>query len=228
MFVGSRRMRFQSYHDVDLESNSRAWWIEQSLARWYKCRRDRVELASLAKRPIHLFLSWLRSFSKNRRPHSDQRCAFFNRDREILRHSHRELRKIDMKLRLHASAQLAQLNKIFPRSFGFLGDRRDRHKPQDRQPWQREQRFHFCAQLVRFHQLRGPLSPPLGRSARARARDFQRSKPCRIVGPALRLPINNISARSPRRPLGLPILYGVCLDLRRRSSIAQSAATTRI
>src|SRR5206468_6828804 len=156
MFVGSRRMRFQSYHDVDLESNSRAWWIEQSLARWYKCRRDRVELASPAARPIHLFSSWLRSFSKNRRPHSDQRCAFFNRDREILRHPHRELRKIDMKLRLQASAQLAQLNKIFPRSFGFLGDRRDRHKPQDRQSWQREQRFHFCAQLIG---LKAELTP---------------------------------------------------------------------
>src|SRR6266446_9669421 len=50
MFVGSRRMGFRSYHDVDLESNSRAWWIEQSLARWYKCRRSRLELASPAER----------------------------------------------------------------------------------------------------------------------------------------------------------------------------------
>src|SRR5437879_8184520 len=156
MFVGSRRMGFQSYHDVDLESNSRAWWIEQSLARWCKCRRSQVELASPAERPSHLFSSWLRSFSKNRRPHSDQRCAFFNRDREILRHPHRELRKIDMKLRLQASAQLEQLNKIFPRSLGFLGDRRDRHNTQDRPTWKREQRFHFCAQLIR---LKAELTP---------------------------------------------------------------------
>src|SRR6266704_3461640 len=42
------------------------------------------------------------------------------------------------------------------------------------------------------HQLIAPLSPPPARFARALARDFQRSKPCRIVGRALRLPINNI------------------------------------
>src|SRR6266568_3839177 len=124
----------------------------------YKCRRSRVELASPAERPIHLFALELRPLSKNRRPHSDQRCAFFNRDREILRHPHRELRKIDMKLRLQASAQLAQLNKIFPRSFGFLGDRRDRHKPQNRQSWQREQRFHFCAQLIGLESKLTPLA----------------------------------------------------------------------
>src|SRR6266852_6426647 len=158
MFVGSRRMGFQSYHDLDLESNSRAWWIEQSLARWYKCRRSRLELASPAERPIHLFSSWLRSFPKNRGSNPDQRRAFFNRDRKILGHSHRELRKIDMKLRLQASAQLAQLNKIFPRGFDFLGDRRDRHKPQDRQSWQREQRFHFCAQLIGLESKLTPLT----------------------------------------------------------------------
>src|SRR6266699_1263493 len=148
MFVGSRRMGFRSYHDVDLESNSRAWWIEQSLARWYKYRRSRVELASPAERPIHLFALELRPLSKNRRSNPHQGRAFFHRNREILGHSHRHLRKLDMKLRLQASAQLAQLNKIFPRSFGFLGDRRDRHKPQNRQSWQREQRFHFCAQPI--------------------------------------------------------------------------------
>src|SRR6266704_2065562 len=119
MFVGSRRMGFRSYHDVDLESNSRAWWIEQSLARWYKYRRSRVELASPAERPIHLFALELRPLSKNRRSNPHQGRAFFHRNREILGHSHRHLRKIDMKLRLQASAQLAQLNKIFPRSFGF-------------------------------------------------------------------------------------------------------------
>src|SRR6266446_2779836 len=158
MFVGSRRMGFRSYHDVHLESNSRAWWIEQSLARWYKCRRDRVELASPAERPSHLFSFWLRALSKNRSPDPDQRCAFFNRNREILGHAHRKLRKIDMKLRLQASAQLAQLNKIFPRSFGFLGDRRDRHKPQNRQSWQREQRFHFCAQPIGLKAELAPLA----------------------------------------------------------------------
>src|SRR5882724_3926318 len=30
MFVGSRRIGFQSYHNVDLKSNSRAWWIGRS------------------------------------------------------------------------------------------------------------------------------------------------------------------------------------------------------
>src|SRR6266436_2423833 len=30
MFVGSRRIWFQSYHNVDLKSNSRAWWIGRS------------------------------------------------------------------------------------------------------------------------------------------------------------------------------------------------------
>src|SRR5260370_9658863 len=157
MFVGSRRMGFRSYHDVDLESNSRAWWIEQSLARWYKCRRSRGELASPAERPIHLFALELRPLSKNRRSNPHQGRAFFHRNREILGHSHRHLRKIDMKLRLQASAQLAQLNKIFPRSFGFLGDRRDRHKPQNRQSWQRKQPIPFCAQTIR---LKTETSPP--------------------------------------------------------------------
>src|SRR5438128_7642541 len=106
MFVGSRRMGFRSYHDVDLESNSRAWWIEQPLARWCKCRRSQVELASPAERPSHLFSSWLRSFPKNRGPDPDQRRAFFDCDRKILRHSHRELRKIDMKFCLQPIAQV--------------------------------------------------------------------------------------------------------------------------
>src|SRR5207302_8515277 len=43
-----------------------------------------------------------RSLSENRRPHTHERRAFFNRDRVILRHSHREVRKIDMEFRLQA------------------------------------------------------------------------------------------------------------------------------
>src|SRR6266446_3474013 len=31
-------------------------WIEQSLARFYQCRRSRVDLASPAERPIHLII----------------------------------------------------------------------------------------------------------------------------------------------------------------------------
>src|SRR2546427_5639272 len=54
-----------------------------------------------------------------------------------------------MKLRLQASAQLAQLNKIFSRCLRFLGKRRNSHQTQDRQSRKREQRFHFCAKFIR-------------------------------------------------------------------------------
>src|ERR1700736_71509 len=86
---------FQSYHNVDPDSNSRTL----------------DGYAPTARRPPSFFLAT--SLAKNRSSNSHERRSFFNRDRKILRHSHRQLRKIDMELRLEPIAQLAQLDKIF-------------------------------------------------------------------------------------------------------------------
>src|SRR4051794_27592680 len=49
-----------------------------------------------------------RSFAENRGPDADESCALFNRNRVILRHPNRKLRKIDMELGLHPVAQLTK------------------------------------------------------------------------------------------------------------------------
>ena len=62
--------------------------------------------------------------------------------------------------------------------------------------------FGNCNQLDVIEPL-GRFSPPPERSVRAHDRDFQRFRPCRIVGQALRLPIRLFrQANAP--PLGIP------------------------
>ncbi len=82
-------------------------WIGRSAGDVKSGAAGALFLASSKDCSIHLFALWLRAFSENRGANPHQRRAFFHRNRKILGHAHRELRKIDVKLRLQAIAQLA-------------------------------------------------------------------------------------------------------------------------
>jgi len=53
------------------------------------------------------FTFWARPLAKDRRADAHQRRTFLNRNRKVLRHTHRKLGEIDMKFRLKALTQLA-------------------------------------------------------------------------------------------------------------------------
>jgi len=124
MFVGSRRIGFQILPQCRLEEQF-SGLVDRPLRGRCSFRRPRaaIVLASskgLLDPPMPVSS---RPFAKNRRSDAHQRCAFLRPIAKVLRHPHRKLRKIDMKLCLQPVAQFAQLNKIFPGCFGFLGNR---------------------------------------------------------------------------------------------------------
>src|SRR5947209_15347098 len=139
-------MGFQSYHKKNAESNSRAegfcWMVLETRYRYHE---------------LELFTFRLRSLPENRSSHPHQSCSLLHCDRKILSHSHRQLRQIDMELRLQTLSQLSQPNKILSRSFRFIGDRWNTHQTQDGEPRQTEQRFHCLAHFVRLKSKLTPL-----------------------------------------------------------------------
>src|SRR5207248_11336972 len=68
-----------------------------------------------------------RPFAENSGAYSHQCRTFLHGDDVVVCHAHRQLSKIDMKLGLKLIAELAELNKIFPRRFSFFRQWRDRH-----------------------------------------------------------------------------------------------------
>src|SRR5262249_3593887 len=98
------------------------------------------------------------SLTENRRAYAHKRRTLFDRDGIILRHAHRKLGEIDTELGLKSIAQLAQLHKILPRCFRFLGNWWNTHETQDRQPGEREKRFQFRAQFLGRESKLAPLA----------------------------------------------------------------------
>src|SRR6266446_8628419 len=113
-----------------------------------------------------------RSFSENRRPDADKRRSFLDRDHEIVRHSDGEMRKSQFKFFLKRVAQFTKFDKIFSRSFGFFGKRRDGHQSFDRQSIQREKRLHFGSCRFRLETELTPLTCYINLQQNSRMQSF--------------------------------------------------------